>query len=120
MTIDKIFVLIFSILGIAFTYWLFLMKKEDAVVVNKNRVDITVDGGYEPSTISIPKGKTTTLTFLRRDPSSCLEEVVIPDFKVRKFLPMNQKVDIPITPKKAGKYEIVCGMNMFHGKIIVR
>ncbi|MBI2613395.1 MAG: cupredoxin domain-containing protein [Candidatus Levybacteria bacterium] len=121
MTVDKIIVALLSIGGIIFTYWFFLMKKEDkAFTVNKNSVDITVKGGYSPETISIPKGKTTTFHFIRRDSSSCLEEVIIPDFKIRKYLPMDKEVSIPITPQKEGKYEISCGMNMFHGKIIVK
>lgn len=117
---DKILVAFFSIGGIAFTYWFFLMKKDDvAVVVKSNKVDISVEGGYSPSIISIPKDKTTTLRFFRKDPSSCLEEVVLPDFKIRKYLPINKTTAINITPKKAGTFEISCGMNMFHGKIIV-
>jgi len=116
---DKIIVTLVGIIGIAFTYWFFLMKKETVVAVTDS-VDILVKGGYSPNTISIPKGKTTTLNFHRTDPSSCLEEVVLPDFKVRKFLPLNTNVAISVTPKESGEYEIVCGMNMFHGKIIVK
>ena len=120
MRLDEILAAIIGVLGIVFTYWFFLMKKDDeAVVVNESSVDIIVKGGYQPEVISIPKEKTTTLNFIRRDSSSCLEEVVIPDFKVRKYLPMNEKVSISLTPKKAGTFEISCGMNMFHGKLIV-
>ena len=118
MTIDKILAALFSVVGIIFTYWFFLMKKEDIVVVT-DAVDIIVKGGYSPSVISIPKDKTTTINFIRRDPSSCLEEVVLSDFKIRKYLPLNKKVTIDITPQKTGTYNFECGMNMFHGKIIV-
>lgn len=121
MTIDKIFVALFSIVGIIFTYWYFLMRKEEeAVEVESTRIDITVEGGYSPNVISIPKGKITILNFFRKDPSSCLEEIVLPDFKIRKYLPLNQSTAIAITPKETGTYEISCGMNMFHGKIIVK
>lgn len=120
MSIDKILVLIFSGLGIAFTYWFFLMRDEKEVAVTSDSVDITVDGGYSPDIISIPYGKTTKLNFLRKDPSSCLEEVVLGDFKIRKYLPLNQKVSIEITPQKTGEYKFECGMNMFHGKLIVK
>src|SRR3989338_7237711 len=116
---DKILAALFSIAGIVFTYWFFLMKKEEVVSV-KDNVDIIVDGGYSPNTISIPKGKTTKISFLRKDQSSCLEEVVLSDFKIRKFLPLNKKVTIEVTPQKAGEFGFACGMNMFHGKIIVR
>jgi len=121
MSPDKLLVLVASISGIGFTYWFFLMKKDDeAVVVNTNSVDILVEGGYSPGVISIPKGKTTTLNFFRKDPSSCLEEVILSDFKVRKYLPLNKKTPITITPQKEGNFEFACGMNMFHGKIIVK
>ncbi len=121
MMLDKIIATIFSFGGIVFTYWFFLMKREGkAVAVDRNSIDITVKGGYSPETIVIPKGKTTTLNFMRLDASSCLEEVVIPDFRVRKYLPMNKKISIAITPQEKGEYEISCGMNMFHGKIKVK
>lgn len=121
MGIDKLLVALISIGGISFTYWLFLMRKEeDAVVVKTNSIDIVVEGGYSPNIISIPKGKTTTLSFIRKDPSSCLEELVLPEFKIRKYLPLDRTTPIQITPKKAGTFEISCGMNMFHGKIQVK
>ncbi len=121
MELDKLLVALFGIGGIVFTYWFFLMRKEEeAVVVKTNSVDITVKGGYSPEVIAIPKGKTTTINFIRRDPSSCLEEVVLPEFKIRKYLPLNKTTAIPVTPKEEGIYEISCGMNMFHGKILVK
>jgi len=120
MEINKLLVSLFSLGGMAFTYWFFLMKKdEEAVVVKTNSIDIMVEGGYSPSVISIPKGKPTTLIFNRKDPSACLEEVILSDFKVRKYLPLNQKISITITPQKEGTFDYSCGMNMFHGKIIV-
>ncbi len=119
MSIDKVLVIIFSLAGIAFTYWFFLMRNEKEIAATSDSVDITVDGGYQPEVISIPKGKTTKLNFTRKDPSNCLEEVVLGDFKIRKYLPLNKTVTIPITPQKTGEYIFSCGMNMFHGKLKV-
>lgn len=119
MQIDKVLVALFSIVGIVYTYWFFLMKKEQVVEVTSDSVDITVSGGYQPEVISIPKGKTTKINFFRKDPSSCLEEVVLSDFKIRKYLPQNKKVTVEITPQKLGEYPFSCGMYMFHGKIKV-
>jgi plastocyanin domain-containing protein len=118
MTIDKIIVGILSLASMAFTYWFFLMKKENIVSVT-DAVDITVEGGYSPNTISIPAGKTTKISFTRKDPSSCLEEVILSDFRIRKYLPLNKKITVEITPEKKGEFGFACGMNMFHGKIIV-
>ncbi len=119
MTIDKIIVSIFSIAGMVFTYWFFLMKNEDSIEV-KDSVDIIVEGGYSPQNIVIQKGKTTKINFIRRDPSSCLEEVVLGDFKTRRFLPLNKKVTIELKPQEEGEFTFGCGMNMHHGKIIIK
>lgn len=119
MTIDKLLVIFFGILGIGFTAWFFFGKKEEAVEVSGN-IDIKVSGGYNPSTIVLKKGKTTTLSFLRTDKNPCLEDIVISDFKIKKNLPLNEKIDVSLKPEKTGEFEISCGMNMFHGKIIVR
>lgn len=119
MTPDKLLVLLFSISGIVFTYWFFLMRSEKEISVTSDSVDIIVDGGYQPEVISIPVGKTTKLNFLRKDSSSCLEEVILSDFKVRKFLPLNKKISIELIPAKTGEFKFSCGMNMFHGKIRV-
>lgn len=119
MSLDKIIVIIASSIGIIFTYWFFLMKKDKEITVSDS-VDIIVDGGYNPGVISIPLGKTTKLNFIRKDSNSCLEEVVLGDFKIRKYLPLNQKVTIELTPEKRGEFGYSCGMNMFHGKIVVK
>ena len=119
MSTDKILVGIFSFFGIIFTYWFFLMKREKPVNV-LNKVDITVSGGFSPKMITIQKGKPTKINFLRTDSSDCLSEVVLSDFKIRKELPLNQKVNIEITPQKVGEYKFTCGMNIYYGKIIVK
>lgn len=119
MSIDKILVIIFGILGVAFTYWFFLMRKEVEVKV-EGEVDITVEGGYKPEVISVPRGKVTKINFLRKDSSNCLEEVVLSDFRIKKYLPLNKKVSIEINPQKSGEFVFSCGMNMFHGKVVVR
>ncbi|MBI3980729.1 cupredoxin domain-containing protein [Candidatus Microgenomates bacterium] len=121
MTLDKIIVSLFSLAGIIFTYWFFLGKKEEKVrEVKKSSVDIVVEGGYSPNIVSLPLGKTTVINFLRKDSNSCLEEVLLSDFHVRKYLPLNQKVAISIMPQKKGEFVYSCGMNMFHGKIVVK
>ena len=116
---DKILVSTFGILSIIFTYWFFFMKKINTVQA-EGEITILVDGGYKPEKISIPFGKTTKLIFERKDKSTCLEEVVLADFKVRKFLPLNEKTEIEINPTKKGEFDFACGMGMFHGKLIVK
>lgn len=119
MSADKIIITFLGIIGIIGTYWFFLGKREKEVAVS-NEVDIVVEGGYSPEVISIPRGKTTKINFIRKDSTECLSEVVLGDFKIRKELPLNQKVTVEITPKKIGEFGYSCGMNMYHGKIVVR
>jgi len=116
---NETIVTISGVVGIIFVFWFFLMKKNKKEVTVTDSINIVVEGGYSPEVISITKNKTTKLNFIRKDPSSCLEEVVLPDFKIRKYLPLNKKVVIEITPKQTGEFKYSCGMNMFHGKIIV-
>ena len=115
---DKVIVSILGAALISFIYWFFLGKREKVVVAGKS-LQVTVEGGYGPETISVKRGEKTTLTLLRTDPTTCLEEVVFPDFYIRKTLPLNQKVDIVLEPKESGEYVFHCGMNMYHGKLIV-
>lgn len=120
MSIDKIIISIIGIVGIISTYWFFFMKKSQTIEAEGDTIEIKVEGGYKPDRISIPVGKTTRLVFDRRDPSSCLEEVVLSDFKVRKFLALNEKTTVEVTPDKTGEFDFSCGMGMYHGKLIVK
>jgi plastocyanin domain-containing protein len=115
---DKIIVSILGVVFIGLTYWFFLGKKEKEVKA-QGSIDILVKGGYSPSKIIIPQNETTTINFLREDFNACLEEVILSDFKIRKYLPLNQKISIEINPKKKGEFDFSCGMGMFHGKLIV-
>jgi plastocyanin domain-containing protein len=117
--IDKIIVTTTGLGVIAFIYWFFLSKKEESAVVPGDSIEVLVSGGYKPESIKIKKGKTTKLIFKRTDPNTCLEEIYIPDFKVKEYLPLGKSVEIILTPKKEGIYQTHCGMGMFHGKIIV-
>lgn len=119
MEIDKVVVIVFGAIGLVLTYWFFLTKSDKEVSAVEGSVDITIEGGYQPDVISIPQGKTTKINFLRKDPSSCLEEVILSDFRIKKYLPMNKKVTIEINPKKTGEFTFSCGMSMNHGKIKV-
>jgi plastocyanin domain-containing protein len=118
MTLDKFLVGVGGLGLIVFIYWFFFGKKDEAVSAGES-LAVLVDGGYKPENIKIKSGKTTKLIFRRTDPNSCLEEIIIPDFKIKKFLPLNEEVEIILNPEKAGVYQMHCGMGMFHGKIIV-
>jgi plastocyanin domain-containing protein len=104
--------------------WWFLLSKPKSRKAEANNgiqeVTITVDGGYEPSGVVVNAGQPVRLNFLRRDKSSCLEQVVFPDFHIAQNLDLNQVTSIELTPQKPGKYIFACGMNMFRGVMDVK
>ena len=116
---DKIIVAISGLGLVWFIYWFFFGKKDNIGLASNGRINVIVDGGYKPSVIKIKKRQTTTISLSRKDSNSCLEEFVFPDFKIKKYLPIGERVDIKIIPKKSGEFGFHCGMNMFHGKVIV-
>lgn len=57
---------------------------------------------------------------MRRDPSSCLEKVLLPDFHIAQELDLNYITPVEFTPEKPGQYLFTCGMNMFRGVVEVQ
>ncbi len=81
-------------------------------------VTITVDGGYAPAAVRVRAGEPVRLVFDRRDTGSCSEEVVFPDFGIRKFLPTGERTTIELTPPAPGSYPFTCGMSMLRGTLV--
>ena len=88
-----------------------------SAVEAESRVTIVVDGGYSPDLIVARSGSPLTLIFDRRDTGPCTDEVVLPDFGIRRALPTGRRTAITIVPEHVGEYAFSCGMNMLHGKI---
>ncbi|HEU0080247.1 MAG TPA: cupredoxin domain-containing protein [Longimicrobiaceae bacterium] len=82
-------------------------------------VVIGVRGGYEPARVRVKRGVPVRLVFDRQETSGCSEEVVIPEFGIRRFLPAFKKTTVELTPGEAGSYDFTCGMGMLRGKLIV-
>lgn len=87
---------------------------------SKQHVNVTVEGGYMPQTVVLRQGVPAQIVFNRKNPSSCFDEVVFPDFGIKEKLPVNQTHAIDIDTSKAGEYDYACGMNMFHGKVVIK
>lgn len=105
-----------GITAIAAVYWWFFGTQEKGV--QGQMVTIQVKGGYSPATVRVKAGETVRLVFDRQETNSCSEEIVFPDFSIRRFLPPNQKTTVELRPEKAGTYEFTCGMSMLRGRII--
>lgn len=84
------------------------------------QVDITVKGGYSPNVIEVAHGQPVQLNFYRDEESSCSEELLMPDFHIRRDLPAFQTTAVEFLPKEAGSFEFTCGMHMLRGSVVVR
>jgi Cu+-exporting ATPase len=82
-------------------------------------VTVVVEGGYSPDVIRARVGRPLRLIFDRRDTSPCTDEVVFPDFGIRRALTANARTVVEIRPERIGEFTFSCGMNMLHGRILV-
>ena len=119
------FVLAGGLALIGAIYWWFFRAAKGAVGVTtvsggRQELVVTISGGYSPATISVTAGRPVRLLFDRQESNPCSEEIVIPAFGVRKFLPPHQRTAVEFTPAAAGTFDFSCGMGMLHGKIVVR
>ena len=125
MRTPDLLVILAGLAGIALVNWYFFFAERSATRAapaegagGRQEVTITVRGGYTPAVIRTAAGQPVRLVFDRQETASCSEEVVFPDFGVKRFLPANEKTVVEITPPAAGTYEFTCGMGMLHGRVI--
>ena len=124
MTPQDWIVILAGAAALAWVNWYFFLARRGTATAETREggtqeVTITVQGGYEPAEVKLKRGIPARLVFDRRETSGCSEEVVIPDFGVRKFLPAFQKTAIELKPETAGSFEFTCGMSMLRGRLVV-
>lgn len=85
-----------------------------------SRVSVVVDAqGYHPSTVNAPAGRPLTLVFTRVTDEGCGQQLVFPSLNIRRDLPLNQPVQVTVTPT-SGQITFTCGMNMYRGAIVAQ
>jgi plastocyanin domain-containing protein len=126
MTTSQIAVTIVGSVAILWVnYYFFVAARRGLAVAaisqggGPQRVRIEVKGGYSPAVVKVRAGRPVRLEFFRNETNGCTEEVVLPDFGIRSFLPAHQTTPVDFTPQKAGTYEFTCGLGMVRGKLVV-
>ena len=109
---------------IALINWYFLGKKTATVAAVAGDggavdVNIRVEGGYSPSVIEVPAGSRVRMRLDRREDNPCSDELVIPDFGIRRALPAFKTTVVEFTATP-GTHEFKCGMGMLHGSIVAK
>lgn len=124
MSINAWVVLLLGLAAILWVNWYFFVapRRQVAQATDSSgavqEATIVVKGGYEPATIQVKSGAPVRLIFDRQETSSCSEEVVFPDFSVRRFLPAFERTTIDLPAPSPGEHPFMCGMNMLHGRLI--
>ena len=117
-------VLVGGIAAIVWVNWYFFLAERGAAAAvagsgGTQEVTVQVKGGYSPATVKVKKGAPVRLVFDRQETSGCSEEVVLPEFGIKRVLPAHQKTTVEFTPERAGTYEFTCGMSMLRGQLTV-
>lgn len=121
----RIIALIIGLAGIVFILWWFFGRHEEAacdatVSGNDQEATVVVNGGYSPSTVILKKGIPAKVNFDMKDSTACLSHVVFQQLGVDKDLTKQPVTTVEIPTDKAGEFNFACGMDMFHGKVIVK
>ncbi|MBI4470996.1 MAG: cupredoxin domain-containing protein [Acidobacteria bacterium] len=86
--------------------------------VQSATVELT-ERGYDPKSLRLKRGIPVRLTFIRKTDDTCGMEVVIPEWNLKRDLPLNEPVVLEFRPDKSGEFSFACGMGMLHGSIVV-
>ena len=76
--------------------------------------------GFQPDTIRLKRGIPARLTFVREIEETCATSVLIPEYNIKRDLPVKEPVVVDFTPTKKGIFDFTCGMKMLSGKIVVK
>ena len=109
--------------GFVLWYFFFSARQTASAVATSSgvqEVDITVKGGYSPAVIEVERGKPVQLSFYRDEENSCSEELLIPDFSIRRDLPAFKTTLVELLPQQAGTFPFTCGMGMLRGSLVVK
>ena len=113
-----------GVLAIAWIVWYFFLSRRQSVVTatavaGVQEIEILVKGGYKPDVVRVAPNVPLRLRFRREETSACSEEIVFPDFGVKRSLPAfaTTAIDLPASPP--GTYRFACGMDMLHGSLVV-
>lgn len=125
MQVSQIVTLIVGLALIGFIIWWFFGKHEEKagtaqVEQGKQEANVVVNGGYSPSTIVLKRGVPGQVNFDMKDSTACLSHVVFDKLGVNADLTKQPVTTVKIPTDKKAEYDFACGMNMFHGKVIVK
>ncbi|WP_288531643.1 cupredoxin domain-containing protein [uncultured Secundilactobacillus sp.] len=85
----------------------------------KQTINVTVAGGYDPAIVNLKQGVPAEITFTRTSDQGCLDVVHSQDLGFSTDLPLNSAQTVSVPTDKPGEFAFSCGMDMFFGKVVV-
>src|SRR5262252_4794569 len=95
--------------------------RANAAVTAQGPTKVTVDDhGFTPSEVHVEKGKPLSLVFTRTTDKTCATEVVFPELKLKKDLPLKTPVSIDVPTEQARTLAFQCGMGMYKSAVVIQ
>ena len=93
--------------------------KSKTPTIQKVTVALT-EKGYQPASLKLRRGIRAQVTFIRKVSPTCATQIVLPEYDIKRDLPLNEPIVIEFTPNKSGRFIFSCGMGMLHGLLVVQ
>jgi plastocyanin domain-containing protein len=94
-------------------------KRRVAVKYQTTTITITKNG-FEPVSVELKQGVPARLTFIKKDPDSCIQEIIIKDYEIKRTLQLNKPVVILFTPRIIEEITFHCQLGCRSGKMKVK
>ena len=78
---------------------------------------LVTDDGFQPARVPLKQGG--KIVFRRTSGTTCATEVVFPEQKIEKPLPLNTDVVVELPASATGEVVFQCGMGMYKSQVVV-
>src|SRR5699024_10561461 len=122
---SQIITLIVGVILIGFIIWWFFGKHKEAagtstIVNDEQTATIVVNGGYSPSTVILKNCLSAQVCLDRRASTACSYHVGFEQLRANEHVTQQKSTTVYIPAAKAATYQLAWGMDMFHGKVIIK